>query len=34
MALALEWAAQKPVVPYIGQTIDSTVEAIMLDWSH
>ncbi|MET9079179.1 zinc-binding dehydrogenase [Streptomyces sp. NPDC004232] len=28
MALAMEWAAQGLVVPYIGQTIDSTVEAI------
>jgi NADPH:quinone reductase-like Zn-dependent oxidoreductase len=28
MALAMEWAAQGLVVPHIGQTIDSTVEAI------
>ncbi|MDF2261488.1 zinc-binding dehydrogenase [Streptantibioticus ferralitis] len=28
MALAMEWATQGLVVPYIGQTIDSTVEAI------
>jgi NADPH:quinone reductase-like Zn-dependent oxidoreductase len=28
MALAMEWAAQKLVVPHIGQTIESTVEAI------
>jgi NADPH:quinone reductase-like Zn-dependent oxidoreductase len=28
MALAMEWAEQKLVVPHIGQTIDSTVEAI------
>lgn len=28
MALAMEWAAQGLVVPYINQTIDSTVEAI------
>jgi NADPH:quinone reductase-like Zn-dependent oxidoreductase len=28
MALAMEWAARKLVVPHIGQTIDSTVEAI------
>ena len=28
MALAMEWAAQRVVVPHIGQTIDSTVDAI------
>jgi NADPH:quinone reductase-like Zn-dependent oxidoreductase len=28
MALAMEWAAQGRVIPHIGQTIDSTVEAI------
>ena len=28
MVLAMEWAAQGLVVPHIGQTIDSTVEAI------
>lgn len=28
MALAMEWAAQGLVVPHIGHTIDSTVEAI------
>jgi hypothetical protein len=28
MDLAMEWAAQGLVVPHIGQTIDSTVEAI------
>jgi hypothetical protein len=28
MALEIQWAAQKLVVPHIGQTIDSTVEAI------
>jgi threonine dehydrogenase-like Zn-dependent dehydrogenase len=28
MALAIQWAAQKLVVPHIGQTIDSTLEAI------
>jgi NADPH:quinone reductase-like Zn-dependent oxidoreductase len=28
MALAMEWVAQGLVVPHIGQTIDSTVEAI------
>jgi NADPH:quinone reductase-like Zn-dependent oxidoreductase len=28
MALAMEWAAQGLVVPHIGETIDSTVEAI------
>jgi NADPH:quinone reductase-like Zn-dependent oxidoreductase len=28
MALAMEWAAQGLAVPHIGQTIDSTVEAI------
>jgi NADPH:quinone reductase-like Zn-dependent oxidoreductase len=28
MAVAMEWAAHKLVVPHIGQTIDSTVEAI------
>ena len=28
IALAMEWAAQGLVVPHIGQTIDSTVEAI------
>jgi NADPH:quinone reductase-like Zn-dependent oxidoreductase len=28
MALAMEWATQGLVVPHIGQTIDSTVEAI------
>jgi hypothetical protein len=28
MALAMEWAVQGLVVPHIGQTIDSTVEAI------
>ena len=28
MALAMDWAAQGLVVPHIGQTIDSTVEAI------
>jgi NADPH:quinone reductase-like Zn-dependent oxidoreductase len=28
MALAMEWAAQGLVVPHIGQTIDSTVDAI------
>lgn len=28
MALAMEWAAQGLVVPHIGQTIDSTVDAV------
>ena len=28
MELAMEWAAQGVVVPHVGQTIDSTVEAI------
>jgi NADPH:quinone reductase-like Zn-dependent oxidoreductase len=28
MALAMEWATQGLVVPHVGQTIDSTVEAI------
>ena len=28
MALAMEWAAEGVVVPHIGQTIDSTVDAI------
>jgi NADPH:quinone reductase-like Zn-dependent oxidoreductase len=28
MALAMEWAAQRLVVPHVSQTIDSTVEAI------
>ena len=28
MALAMEWAARKRVVPHIGQTIESTVEEI------
>jgi hypothetical protein len=28
MALAMEWAAQGVVVPHIGKTIDSTVDAI------
>jgi NADPH:quinone reductase-like Zn-dependent oxidoreductase len=28
MDLAMEWAAQRLVVPHIGQTIDSTVDAI------
>jgi hypothetical protein len=28
MDLAMEWAARRLVVPHIGQTIDSTVEAI------
>jgi len=28
MALAMEWATHGLVVPHVGQTIDSTVEAI------
>ena len=28
MALAMEWATHRLVVPHISQTIDSTVEAI------
>ena len=28
MALAMEWAAQGLVVPHVGRTIDSTVDAI------
>ena len=28
MALAMQWATQGLVVPHVGQTIDSTVEAI------
>jgi hypothetical protein len=28
MALAMDWAAQGLVLPHVGQTIDSTVEAI------
>ena len=28
MTLAMEWAVQGLVVPHVGRTIDSTVEAI------